>query len=31
MSVLTSVTEGVYAKQYENKNAEVQTAYSRMI
>ena len=27
-SVLTPVNEGVYAKQYENKDAEVQTTHT---
>ena len=30
-SDLTPVNEGVYAKQYENKDAEVQTTYTWMI
>ena len=28
MSVLTPVNKGVYAKQYENKDTEVQTTYT---
>ena len=30
-SVLTPVNEGVFAQQYENKDAEVQITYTRMI
>ena len=30
-SVLTPVKDDVYAKQYENKDAEVQTTYTWMI